>query len=83
MADISFEDEIIERVRKLDSEKQRKVLDYVRDLEQPKGEPGWKLAEHARSLGFSHEDLEEMKRAIEEDCETIDEDEWDNTTFPS
>lgn len=69
MADISFEDEIIERVRKLDAENQRKVLEYVRSLPTPKGTPGKVFLERTRDIHIDPDDLKLMEQAIEEWCE--------------
>jgi hypothetical protein len=72
MADVSFEEELIERVRRLDAEKQRKVLDYVRDLERPKGESGRVFLERTQHVHIDPDDLKLMEQAIEEWCERID-----------
>ena len=69
--------EIVERLEKLTLGQQRQVLDFALELsgESPKGIPGKELLEFAAGL-FPPEDLEEIKRAIEEDCGHIDESEW-------
>ena len=58
-------------------EQQQKVLDFTLALKkppQPIGEPAENLLQF---IGlFPKEDLEEIARAIEEDCEKIDYDEW-------
>ncbi len=75
MAEISYKQEILELLDRLNTEQQRQVLEFVRDVQRPSGEPGPLLVRHAREIRFPHEDLEEMKRAIEEECERIDQDE--------
>jgi hypothetical protein len=72
MSDMTLEQEILDVVRRLDSDRQREALAYPRDLEQLKGEPGWQIIEHAREIAFPVEDLREMAEAIEDWCERID-----------
>ena len=69
--------EIVQRLENLSPGQQRQVLDFTLELsgESPKGIPGKELLEFAAGL-FPPEDLEEIKRAIEEDCGHIDESEW-------
>ncbi len=71
-----YTQEILEQVHKLDADKQRRVLEFVRSLTHPRGEPGSKLIADIRRLNFSPEDVAEMAEAIK-DCERIDWDEWD------
>ncbi len=68
--------QIIERVNRLDADQQQKVLEFVRELERPRGEPGRLLIERTRHIQIAPEDLEEMARAIEEQCEQVDWNEW-------
>jgi hypothetical protein len=76
MADITLEQEILDQVHGLSSEQQRQVLDFARSLRRPQGIPGKELL---RFVGMiSPDDLEMMKQAIEEECEQIDPDEWDD-----
>jgi len=58
------------------AEDQRKVLDLARALAERKtrGVRGRDLLPFTR--GFSKEDLEVMRRAVEEDCERVDLSEW-------
>jgi hypothetical protein len=72
----SLEKEIIERVRMLSYELQRKVLDYTEALTKklPRGIPGKRLLKFAGSI--SPEDLQEMKHAIADHCEQVDMHEW-------
>jgi len=69
---MTLEQEIIEAVHKLTDEQKQQVLNIVRGLGRPEGEPGWRIVQHAREIGFSHEDLAEMSQAIEEWCERVD-----------
>lgn len=70
------EQAILDEVRKLKPDQQQQVLDFIRRLELPRGEPGWRLIQDAREIDFPADDLAEIAEAIE-DCEKIDWDEWD------
>ena len=78
MVDNAFERELIEAIRKLSASQRRDVLSYARQLrrEKPVGIPGRVLVERIEALNWPREDLEEMKRALE-DTERIDWDEWE------
>ena len=60
--------EIVQRLENLSPGQQRQVLDFTLQLsgESPKGISGKELLEFAGL--FPPEDLEEIKRAIEDDC---------------
>ena len=75
-------EEVTNIVSRLSYDKQQQVLDYVRSLEQslptpmsplPPGRPASALLNFRPTL--SHEDVEVMRRVIEEGCETIEPDE--------
>ena len=68
--------EILQRLEKLSPGKQRQVLDFTLELsgETTKGIPLQELLEFVGM--FPPEDLEEIRQAIEEDCEKIDASEW-------
>jgi hypothetical protein len=84
MAGISYKQEILEQLDRLDTEQQRQVLAFMRSLSTPQGIPGWLFIERTKNLRIDLADLEIMKQAIEEDCERIDPDEWDDKPiFPS
>ncbi|RMF82551.1 MAG: hypothetical protein D6737_01415, partial [Chloroflexi bacterium] len=68
----SLEQEILEALRKLSPEKQRRVLDYTRSLTRPKGTPGKLAVQYAREINFPAEDLAEMTVAIEAFCEVVE-----------
>jgi hypothetical protein len=68
----ALEQEIIERLSKLNTEDQKRVLEFVRNLAQPQGIPGESLIARAHEVNFDPADLEEMSRAIEEGCERIE-----------
>lgn len=77
--DPMIHNELLSYVGQLGSDDQARVLDFARALaESPKpkriGVPGKELLRFAGTI--PHEDLEEMKRAIEEGCEQIDHYEW-------
>jgi hypothetical protein len=67
------ERQLIEQLNRLDPSQQQRVLDFARELAtatRPQGVPASKLKQFAGLI--PKEDLAEMKRAIEEDCERID-----------
>ena len=61
--------EIVQRLEKLTLGQQRQVLDFTLELtgEEPRGIPIQELLEFTAGL-FPPEDLEQIKKAIEEDC---------------
>ena len=68
--------EIVERLDKLTPVQQKRILNTVLSL---LGEPirGISGKEMLKFVGmFPPEDLEQIKQAIEEDCEHVDESEW-------
>jgi hypothetical protein len=72
----SIKKEIMEKLESLPAEKQEKVLEFVGSLTQDKitGIPGQKLIHFSGSIG--KQDLDSMRRAIEEGCEKVDLNEW-------
>ena len=72
----SLKKEIIEKLESLPAEKQEKVLEFVGALTQDKtiGIPGQKLLHFSGMI--EKNDLDSMKRAIEEGCEKVDINEW-------
>ncbi len=77
----AIEQEIIERISKLDAEKQKRVLEFVRSLGLPQGISGEDLIARAHQVNFDPVDLEEMKHAIEEGCERIEPEEGISDLF--
>jgi len=77
MENLTTIQEIVERLKNLSPGKQRQVLDFTLEVsgESPKGISGKELLEFAAGL-FPPEDIEQIKRAIEEDCGQIDESGW-------
>lgn len=78
MTDQLYERELLEQVNKLDDEQQYRLLNYARllaNVPQIRGESGKHLIASAGMFGV--QDLEEMQRAIEEDCERIDWGGWE------
>lgn len=70
-----LEQQILEEVRKLTPEQQQRVLELAREItKRPPGERGADLVQRARAINFPKEDLEEIKRAIEEDLEVVEDD---------
>ena len=76
MEDLTTVQEIVKRLQTLSAGQQRQVLDFTLELcgESPKGISGKELLEFVGL--FPPEDLEEIKKAIEEDCGKVDESEW-------
>lgn len=73
-----LEAEILNIVHLLKPEEQQQVLDFARTLPgktRPRGVPASQLFKLAEGL-FEKADVEEMMKAIEEDCERIDYDGW-------
>ena len=70
---MSLEQEILEVVRQLNEDQQRKALEYVRSLKRPAGVSGRSLLKHAGSI--PSDDIEQMKEAIK-DLEQVNLDEW-------
>ena len=70
------EQAIIEQIAELTPEEQQRVLQATQRLvgKLPPGTPGRDLLRFAGCI--PKDDLERMKRAIEEDCERIYESEW-------
>ncbi len=76
MASSSLKSEISESLDLLPPDDQRKVLDLARTLAERKtrGVKGSDLLPFTQ--GFSKEDLEIMRKAVEEDCEKVNLSEW-------
>ena len=68
----AIEQEILERVSKLDAQQQQRVLEFVRSLGLPQGIPADDFVARALNLNFDPTDLEQMKQAIEDGCERIE-----------
>ena len=74
MATQPLQSRLFEEIRKLPDQAQRRVLEFVNSLTNRSGEPGANLI---ASVGMiSAQDLEEMKKAIEEGCEQVDSNGW-------
>lgn len=72
----SLKEELIKQVESLPPRLQRQVLNFARALgaSRPKGLPA---SESLRLAGIiSKEDMEAIEKAIEEDCERVDPNEW-------
>lgn len=75
MAQVSYKQQIIERVEKLNTDDQRKVLEFLQNIESDiEGVPGTSLLRFVGSIPA--DDLDKMQQAIEEDCDKVDWDEW-------
>jgi hypothetical protein len=75
---IAIDQELLEQIKKLDMAQKKQVLDFVRHLTRPKGELGKDFIERTSHIDFPKEDLEEIKRHVEEYEERIDWDDWNN-----
>ena len=69
MAAIYNEHEFLDKWRNLTPNDQQFVIDLMRRLTQPFGEPGDQLARHAHEINFPKEDLAEIAEAIKADSE--------------
>ena len=76
MAATTLKQEIDRELDSLPPEDQRRVLDFTRALTVRRAPALGEQQLRSFDLGFSREDLEEMRRAIEEDCEKVDLSEW-------
>jgi hypothetical protein len=77
--DPAIQSELLSYIGQLPGDDQARVVEYARTLADKKkpllrGTPGKDLLHLAGTI--PHDDLELMKRAIEEDCERIDWSEW-------
>ena len=78
MPDPVYEQTLLDQLRQLDEDQLRRLLNYARLLAktpQVRGESGKSLIASAGMFG--KQDLEEMRRAIEEDRERIDWGGWE------
>lgn len=76
MLNVTVKKDIIDQMERLDYEHQRRVLDFARALAvtDPKGVPGKFLLSFGGT--FLSDDLKAMEKAIEDNCEKIDKNEW-------
>ena len=76
MAVSTLKEEISAEVDLLSPIDQRRVLDLAKSLarNKPVGVPGRSLLRFAGAIDPA--DLDVMRRAIEEDCERVDENDW-------
>lgn len=70
MAQVSYKQQIIERVEKLNTNDQLKVLEFLQNIENViEGVPGTSLLRFVGSI--PSDDLDRMAQAIEEDCDKV------------
>jgi hypothetical protein len=76
MADPNLRKQIIEHLRRLPLDQQRRVLEYVQALVSPEpiGVSGKEMLRFAGMIDPA--DLKEMEKAIQEECERVDLNEW-------
>lgn len=72
----SIIDQVIEQLRSMPQPLQRQVLKFARTLfsSQIQGVPGQQLLQFAGAI--PRDDLQLMQKAIEQDCEQVDMNEW-------
>ncbi len=78
----AIEQELIERISKLDKDSQNQVLAFVRNLSRPPEISGDDLIARAHQVNFDPVDLAEMQRAIDEGCERIELEAGDKARHP-
>lgn len=76
MIESEVRNELFKQLERLSPAKQWQVVGFARSLAEraPKGVPGEKLLRFAGAM--THQEAEEFLKAIEEDCERIEGDEW-------
>ena len=76
MIETEVQSELLKRLEQLSPVKQWQVLGFARSLAKgpPRGVPGDQLLRFAGTM--THDEAQEFLKAIEEDCERIDDDEW-------
>ncbi len=74
MTTIEIRKEILKTINVLNKEQQLKLLGFVDSLISKKAKSEFNILNLAGSI--SKEDLRLMQEAINEDCETIDKNEW-------
>ena len=69
-------EQVVEELKGLPDEQQRQVLEFARSLtiSTPRGTPGRDLLKFVGTI--PKESAELMRKAVEEDCERIDTNEW-------
>jgi len=74
--DTPIVEEVIEQLRTLPHELQRRVLEFTRALAQPtpRGIPGQQLLRFAGAIPL--DDVRLMSEAVERGCEQVDSNEW-------
>lgn len=79
MSTQSVKEQLLHELDRMTPEQQEHLLNVARRLQTsplPPGVPGEVLLQHIDRFDFTPEDLEEMSRVIEEDCERIDWNDW-------
>ena len=76
MIERTVQQELLKHMSRLPSHEQRRVVEFAAALSHAakQGVPASKLLELAGTL--PSEDADEMRRAIEEDCERVDRNGW-------
>lgn len=74
--EITIVDEVVEQLKGLPHDMQRRVLEFTRALavSVPRGAAGRRLMQFAGTI--SPQDAEEIREAVEQGCEQVDEDGW-------
>lgn len=76
MSNAVLEKEILDQMGRLSLEQLQRVLDFISNLagRRPAGVPGKELLVFAGAI--DRQDLDAMKQAIEDGCETVDLNGW-------
>ncbi len=76
MVDADVQNELLKELEQLSPAKQWQVLGFARSLAKgpPRGAPGDLLLRVAGTM--THDEAQDLLKAIEEGCERIDGDEW-------
>lgn len=77
MATLSIKDQIVQEVDALASQQQEQLLQYAKRLNKTVlGTPGEVLLTHIDIFQFEPSAVDEMMKAIDEECEKIDWEGW-------
>ena len=76
MSEVGVEKDILDEVRGLKAAQQRRVLEFARSVARSelRGVSGKSLLKHVGAIGG--DDLQEIARAVHEDCERVEPSEW-------
>ncbi|MFN6946264.1 MAG: hypothetical protein ACK4ND_15045 [Cytophagaceae bacterium] len=70
----SFENEILKNLNLLEKDQQNRVLNYIKSL--LKNSKGTQIDLLKFAGSFDPKEIQQISKAIEDDCENIDKNEW-------